>query len=308
MSPIIGVLKGGMSSERKVSLKSGAAVAEALRKRGHTVVEIDVGPDLPERLRAERIDVAWIALHGAFGEDGCVQGLLEIMRIPYTGSSVAASAVAMDKITTKRMLADRSDMQLPGDRIWRVGEGIPDDIRYPIVAKTPSGGSTIGVYICQDAAQLESALVECTGWGEQVLLEDMVVGEEITVAVLDGVAMPVVAIRPVSGFFDFEAKYTKGQTEYLVPAPIDEGTAASAQAQAVAAWNTLGLSGIARADFIVDAAGVPWFLEINTIPGMTATSLSPMAAGALGISFEELVERLMRAARLHQEPAGFPTA
>lgn len=303
MSPVIGVLKGGMSSERKVSLKSGAAVADALRKRGHTVVEIDVGPDLPERLRAEKVEVAWIALHGAFGEDGCVQGLLEIMRIPYTGSSVAASAAAMDKISTKRLLADVPGMRLPGDRVWRDGDGIPEDTTYPVVAKTPTGGSTIGVYICKDAGDLESALVACMGWNEEVLLEDMVIGEEITVAVLDGVAMPVVAIRPNDGFFDFEAKYTKGQTEYIVPAPVSEAVSQSASEQAVAAYRTLSLSGIARADFIVDAEGTPWFLEINTIPGMTATSLSPMAAGALGISFEELVERLMRSARLHLQPA-----
>ena len=150
MSPIVGVLKGGMSSERKVSLKSGAAVADALRQRGHTVVEIDVGPDLPSKLREARIDIAWIALHGAFGEDGCVQGLLEIMRIPYTGSSAAASAMAMDKISTKRMLGDVPAMKLPGDRVWRAGDALPSDINFPIVAKTPTGGSTIGVYICNN--------------------------------------------------------------------------------------------------------------------------------------------------------------
>lgn len=303
MSPIIGVLKGGMSSERKVSLKSGAAVADALRKRGHTVVEIDVGPELPRRLREERIDIAWIALHGAFGEDGCVQGLLEIMRIPYTGSSASASAMAMDKISTKRMLGDVPGMKLPGDRVWRAGDEIPSDITYPIVAKTPTGGSTIGVYICRDLGELMSALAACVEWNDEVLLEEMITGEEITVAVLDGVAMPVVAIRPVDGFFDFEAKYTKGQTEYLVPAPIAESIAQHAQAQAVASYRALSLCGIARADFIVDAAGIPWFLEVNTIPGMTATSLSPMAAAALGVSFEELVERLMRSACLHLQPA-----
>lgn len=303
MSPIVGVLKGGMSSERKVSLKSGAAVADALRQRGHTVVEIDVGPDLPSKLREARIDIAWIALHGAFGEDGCVQGLLEIMRIPYTGSSAAASAMAMDKISTKRMLGDVPAMKLPGDRVWRAGDALPSDITFPIVAKTPTGGSTIGVYICRDSDELEVALAACVDWNEEVLLEEMITGEEITVAVLDGVAMPVVAIRPVDGFFDFDAKYTKGQTEYLVPAPIAEAVAQNAQEQAAASYRALSLSGIARADFIVDASGTPWFLEINTIPGMTATSLSPMAAAALGVSFEELVERLMRSARLHLEPA-----
>jgi len=298
MSQRVGVLLGGMSSERGVSLKSGHAVAEALRSRGHDVVELDVGPDLPERLRAEKIDVAWIALHGAFGEDGCVQGLLEIMRIPYTGSGVLGSATAMDKITTKHLLAD-TVVKLPADRTWRPGEPMPD-IALPVVVKTPEGGSTIGIYMCDTDAELENALLECQTWAKAVLVEEKIVGREITVAVLDGEALPVVEIRPRSGFFDFEAKYTKGETDYLVPAPIPEAVAASAQEQARVAYATLGLEGIARADFIVDAAGVPWFLEINTSPGMTATSLSPMAAGAVGVSFEVLVERLLAGARLRR--------
>ncbi len=294
----VAVLLGGMSTEREVSLKSGGYVAAALRSRGYEVVEIDVGPDLPARLRDERIDVAWIALHGAFGEDGCVQGLLEIMRIPYTGSGVRGSAVAMDKIATKRMLRG-TGVPLPEDRVWRPGDPMPDDLPLPVMAKAPGGGSTIGVYRCETAGELEGAILRCAELGEEVLIEQFVAGDEITVAVLDGHALPVVAIIPDSGFFDFEAKYTKGKTRYVVPAPIDAGVASAAQRYAELAYRLLDLAGVARADFIVDSAGTPWFLEINTLPGMTATSLSPMAAGAVGMSFEDLVESLLVNATNH---------
>jgi D-alanine-D-alanine ligase len=300
--PRVAVLMGGMSTEREISLKSGRAVAQALRQRGHDVVEIDVSPDLPERLRAERVDVAWLALHGAFGEDGCVQGLLEIMRIPYTGSGVRGSAVAMDKIATKRLLRD-AGLHLPMDTVWTQGSPIPQGLSFPVVAKTPNGGSTIGIAMCGDEQALEEALKDCSTFEDDVLIEDFIAGEEITVALLDGVPQPVVSIRPAEGFFDFEAKYTKGQTEYLVPAPIDPVVAATAQAHAAIAFRTIGLSGVARADFIVDESGTPWFLEINTIPGMTATSLTPMAAGAAGISFEDLVEAQLKTAKLHIDVA-----
>ncbi len=301
MSKRVAVLLGGMSPEREVSLKSGHAVAAALRSRGHDVVEIDVGPDLPERLRAEKVEVAWIALHGVFGEDGCVQGLLEIMRIPYTGSSAHSSAIAIDKIATKRRLRF-SEVPMLADAVWRKGEPLPG-VPYPVVVKTPSGGSTIGVYMCDDSYELKRALEACTQWDDEVLIETKMAGEEVTVAVLEGEVLPVIAIRPVEGFFDFEAKYTEGRTEYLVPAPIAPEIAEKVQRHALKVWDVLRLSGIARADFIVDARGYPWFLEINTIPGMTATSLSPMAAAAAGVSFEELVERLLLSARLHVTPA-----
>ncbi|MGB0641031.1 MAG: D-alanine--D-alanine ligase, partial [Myxococcota bacterium] len=296
----IAVLMGGMSSERPISMKSGKAVAAALRSRGHNVVEIDVGPNLPSDLRNHQVDVAWLALHGSFGEDGCVQGLLEIMRIPYTGSGVRASAIAMDKIATKRILRG-TDIPLPEDTVWNQGDPTPHNLTYPVVAKTPNGGSTIGIHICEDEASLTHALNDCGRFEPSVLLEQFVSGKEITVALIDGTPMPVVEIRPSEGFFDFEAKYTKGQTEYLVPAPIDPVIAATAQQYAQTAFRAVGLSGIARADFIVDNDGIPWFLEINTIPGMTATSLTPMAAGANGISFEELVEMCLKGAQLHNE-------
>ncbi|MEC7240347.1 MAG: D-alanine--D-alanine ligase [Myxococcota bacterium] len=299
----VGVLMGGMSTERPVSLKSGKAVLQALREKGWNAVGIDAGPDLPVRLREEGVEVAWIALHGQFGEDGCVQGLLEIMRIPYTGSSASSSAAAMDKITTKRLLAG-TGIPMPADHTWRRGEPLPEGLVYPLVAKTPEGGSTLGIQICQTPEALEAALQEIGGMGDEVLLEDFVDGREITVAVLEGEALPVVEIVPESGFFDFEAKYTEGRTSYLVPAPLEEGVAVAAQRFAEISYEKMGLAGIARADFIVTADGTPMFLEVNTIPGMTATSLSPMAAAETGVPFAELVERLLLGARLFLEDRG----
>ncbi len=300
----IAVLKGGMSAERAVSLKSGKAVSAALRARGWDVVEIDVQPDLPAKLVEANPDIAWLALHGPFGEDGCVQGLLEIMRIPYTGSNVRGSAIAMDKVATKRMLRG-AGVRLPEDTVWTLGDDIPDDLTFPVIAKTPRGGSTIGIQRVTDAGQLEGALVSLSEMDPTVLIEQLIVGDEVTVAVLDGNDLPLVAIRPVAreGFFDFEAKYTEGKTEYIVPAPISEAAAEDARRQARIAWNTLGLSGVARADFIIDADQNAWFLEVNTLPGMTATSLSPMAAGERGIDFGALVEHIARTATLHVQRA-----
>lgn len=299
---IVGVLLGGISPERPISLKSGAAVTRALTSRGWNAVPIDVGADLPERLRAAGVTVAWLALHGPLGEDGCVQGLLEVMRIPYTGSGVRGSAIAMDKIATKRMLRG-SGIPMAADRVWRQGEPFPEDLRFPLMVKTPEGGSTLGIRKCHDPAELEAGLLYCLGYGGEVLLEEFIAGEEITVAVLEGTPLPVVSIVPENEFFDFEAKYTKGKTRYVVPAPIAPGIAAKAQEYARIAYRALDLAGVARADFIVDAEGTPWFLEINTLPGMTETSLSPMAAGEVGMSFEDLVETLLRSARLRVLPA-----
>jgi len=289
---------GGLSSEREVSLESGAAVAGALRRRGWDVVEIDVRRDVAVRLHEAQVAACWIALHGDYGEDGCVQGLLEILGIPYTGSGPKASAAAMDKSVTKRLLAD-TDVPLPDDFSLWPGDAVPDTLRFPVVAKTPCGGSTIGTYICQDRAQLDDAIVGCRAYAPEVLIEQFIQGVEITVALLEGRGLPVVEIRPESGFFDFEAKYTKGKTQYIVPAEISEAAATAAQRYGEISAQILGITGLSRADFIVDDDDVPWFLEVNTIPGMTEMSLSPMAAGAEGIGFDELVEQLLLSARLH---------
>jgi D-alanine-D-alanine ligase len=288
----IGVLLGGMSAERTISIQSGQAVARALRRRGWDTVEIDVGRDLPARLIEEKIDVCWIALHGRYGEDGCVQGVLEVMGIPYTGSGVLASAVAMDKHATKRAVRGLPGVVLAEDAVLLRGE-TAGEVALPVVVKPAIAGSTQGITIAHTRAELERGVEEAFALSDIVLLEAFVAGDEITVAVLDGTALPVVRIVPESGFFDFEAKYTKGRTRYEVPAPIAEAPARQAQEAAVAVYRALGCRGLCRADFIVRADGTPVFLEINTIPGMTETSLSPMAAGAVGMSFDDLVERVV---------------
>ena len=292
----IGVLLGGMSTEREISIKSGKAVAKVLRERGWNAVEIDVDKNLPATLLEKGIDVAWIALHGKFGEDGCVQGLLEIMHIPYSGSSVQACAISMDKITTKKHLQG-SIVHLIQDEIVTRGNS-PTRISLPCVVKDPIGGSSIGVWICQTEKQVKEALLSCTA--QNILIEEYISGHEITVAVLDGEALPVVSIEPKTDFFDLDAKYTKGLTAYTVPAPIPEEVAINAQNQAICAYKMLGMKGIARADFIVPKDGKPRFLEINASPGMTETSLSPMAANAAGIPFSELVERILLSASLNE--------
>ncbi len=292
----IGVLEGGLAAERKVSLKTGAAVAGALRRRGWDVVQIDVGRDLPQRLLEERVDVAWLALHGRFGEDGCVQGLLEVMGVPYTGSGVRASAVAMDKLATKRAVAGVPGVVMADDHVLVRGEPVSADIALPCVVKPLVGGSTIGITLARTRDELERGVEAAWQLHPEVLIEAYVAGEEITVAVVDGEALPVVRILPDSGFFDYEAKYTKGLTRYEVPAQIADATAQAAQAAAVAVYRALGCRGLSRADFIVRADGAPVFREINTLPGMTETSLSPMAAGARGMSFEDLVEHILHGA------------
>ena len=294
----VGVLMGGLSPEQDISRKSGKAVAQALRSRGWNVIEIDVNERLPLLLLEQNIDVAWIALHGVYGEDGCVQGILELMNIPYTGSNVEACAVSMNKDTTKKMLRNTKVNLIP-DRIVQKDTPYSDDI-FPCVFKDPLGGSSIGVWICHSDEDVQKAYRESDI--ESFLVEQYIKGEEITVAVYNDHAFPVVSIRPKEGFFDLEAKYTKGKTDYIVPSPLSDEICLYAQEQAIEAYKNLKMSGIARADFIVDKDNNVFFLEINASPGMTATSLSPMAAKADGISFDELVERILLDAKCARTP------
>ncbi len=301
----VGVLMGGLSSERPISLKTGTAVARALRERGHDVVEIDVGQNLAGELLAGGVQVAWIALHGRFGEDGCVQGLLEVMGIPYTHSGVLASAMAMDKVATKRALMHDSRVVLAIDAVIEKGMETPEDLVFPVVVKPNIGGSTLGMHLAKDPEELSIALGAAFELDPRVLVEEFVAGEEITVTVLDGVAFPAVHIEPDQGFFDFASKYTKGRTTYTCPAELPQSTLLASSIAAVAAYDTLGCRGVARADFIVRVDGTPVFLEINTIPGMTETSLVPMSVGAAGMSFGELCERILNTAtRMQAELSG----
>jgi D-alanine-D-alanine ligase len=294
----IAVLRGGLSAEREVSLRTGAAVLKALSESGYSVIDIDAGRDLAERLRSAEAEVAFIALHGRFGEDGTVQGLLELLNIPYTGSGVLASALAMDKVTAKQLLIYHG-LKTPDFAVFRQGDDAHavDWRRWPAVVKPAREGSTIGVAIVRRAEELPDALAAALVHDSLVLIEEFIEGMEVTVGVLDGDALPIIQVVPKGGFYDYHAKYTAGQTEYILPAPLPAPLYAHLQDAAVAAFRALGCAGAARVDFMVRGENV-FCLEVNTIPGMTETSLLPKAARQAGISFEQLVLKILAGAEL----------
>ena len=291
----IAVLMGGLSAEREISLKTGHAALSALKQLGYDAVAIDVQHDLAQLLKAAGIDVAFIALHGRFGEDGRVQGLLEMMGIPYTGSGVAASAIAIDKVLTKqllmfhRIITPDFDFVRPGDHAAQLLERWSD---LPAVVKPSREGSTIGITIARDRDNLEKGVTDAASMDGTVLIEEFIDGDELTVSVVNGVALPIIKIVPKSGFYDFQAKYISGDTEYLLPAPIDQTVYRQVQQSAEKACLALGCRGAARVDFMLSGDKF-YCIEINTIPGMTETSLLPKAAGEFGWSFTELVEHIL---------------
>jgi D-alanine-D-alanine ligase len=296
----VGVIMGGPSSERAVSLDSGRGVLEALRQKGYDAVPIDwqgLADDLGVHLRREKIDVAWIALHGTHGEDGCVQGLCECYGVPYTGSSVLASALAMDKVATRRIF-DQEGVESPR---WRRYFGPADVARigFPLVVKPSREGSSVGITIVKEESQLAAALEAARALPGHVLLEEYVRGRELSVAVLDDEALGDVEIVPATEFYDYEAKYVRDDTQYFVPARIDEEERRALHAVAVRAHQSLGCSGATRADLILTESGRAVCLEINTLPGMTSHSLLPKIAAHRGIDYPSLVERILATARLH---------
>ncbi|AMV73108.1 D-alanine--D-alanine ligase [Desulfuromonas carbonis] len=298
----IGVLLGGLSAEREISLRTGRAVHAALVAAGYRAVAIDAGRDLPQQLAEAGVEVAFIALHGRFGEDGTVQGLLELIGIPYTGSGVQASAVAMDKVTTKKLLLHH-ELPTPAFEVFHRGEDVAalaERCRhYPRVVKPAREGSTIGVHIVHDAAELKAGVAEALEHDDLLLIEDYIPGAEVTVSVLGEAVLPVIQIVPKGGFYDYQAKYTAGQTEYLLPAPLEPALYARLQQVALQACRVLGCRGAARVDFMVREREF-YCLEVNTIPGMTETSLLPKAARQAGIDFPELVLRILEDAGLNK--------
>lgn len=293
----IGVLMGGLSAEREISLRSGNACLKALTSRGYNAVAIDAVRDLPFRLRDEGIEVAFVALHGRYGEDGTVQGLLEIMGVPYTGSGVLASAIAINKAVTKELLRSKG-IRTPGFvAVNRVEDVKNMKIDLPVVVKPAKEGSTIGISIVRDRKELIPAVEEAFRYDALVLIEDFVKGKEVTVSLLDGRPMAIVEVRPKSGFYDFQSKYTAGMTEYICPADVSNETGKLCREMAVDVYGAVGCSGAARVDIIIDEGG-PQAIEINTIPGMTETSLLPKAAACEGIGFDELVEKILDGASL----------
>jgi len=294
----IAVLYGGISSEREVSLRTGRAVLTALSRCGYNVVGIDADRDLASKVVAAGAEVVFIALHGRHGEDGTVQGLLEILGLPYTGSGVRASSMAMDKVTTKRLLLQQG-IPTPDFCVYQQDDDIALFTRqikhWPVIAKPAHEGSTIGVTIANNPEELVTGLRAGLAYDHTILVEEFIQGDEATVSVLNGAALPVIQVVPKSGFYDFSSKYTAGQTEYLLPAPFAPEIYKELQESAVAAVAILGCLGAARADFMI-RNGKAYCLEVNTIPGMTETSLLPKAAAKAGIDFDELVQRILESA------------
>ncbi len=311
MKEKIAVLMGGRSLEREVSLRSGTRVCDALTERGYRVVPLDVTPELVSALRSERPDAAYIALHGKDGEDGAVQEVLEFLGIPYTGPGVVASTLAWDKAVSKRLFRENGIptpawVTFSTAAFKQMGAAtaldlVPDAVGgFPLVVKPAEQGSALGLTRVTDAEGLPNALMNALSYGDKAIVEKWVDGAELAVSVLDGAdgvrVLPPVEMVAKSGLFDFSAMYTPGETDYYVPARLDENVTAKVVRLAGEVHRLLGCRHVSRVDMVVDADGTPYVLEVNTSPGMTETSLLPMAAESVGVSFQELVELLARAA------------
>ena len=316
LSEKIAVLMGGRSLEREVSLASGKRVSDALTRAGFRVLALDLTQDLVETLRRERPDAVYIALHGKYGEDGTIQELLEFLEIPYTGPGVVSSYLAWDKSVTKHILASNGIptpawVALTADAFKEMGAATALDLMpekvggFPVVVKPSTQGSALGLTKVDDAEKLAEALLGALSFADTALVERWVDGCELAVSVLDGPegpdVLPPVEIVAKSGLFDFSAMYTRGETDYFVPARLDEVVIDEVVNLAARVHELLGCRDVSRVDMVVDASGQPFVLECNTSPGMTETSLLPMAAEAAGRSFEDVVSQISRAALSRRE-------
>jgi D-alanine-D-alanine ligase len=298
----VGVLLGGLSAEREVSVRSGEAVLAALADRGYDACPIFVDRDIDMVLRQSRIDVAFLALHGRYGEDGCVQGLLELLGIPYTGSGVLASALAMNKAKAKEVLRLHNLPTAPG---YLVCADAADDVidshgsfGFPAVVKPAGEGSSLGVQIVNDELELEAAVEQALRFDDQVLVERFIEGREIAVGVIDGKALGAVEIAPRRGFYDFHNRYTAGRTDYHFPARLSPERYRSALRLATLAHDALGCQGATEVDLIVSSRGNEVVLEVDTLPALTPMSLLPKIAHGVGLGFEDMVEEILKGARL----------
>lgn len=296
----IAVLYGGLSAEREVSLKSGAAVHEALVNLGYDAIAIDVDRHLASVLADNSVDLAFIALHGRYGEDGAVQGLLEMAGIPYTGSGVLASALAMNKVYAKAAFAAAGMLIAPYVVVARGEQFDPQTLgfTFPVVVKPSQEGSSVGISIVKNPKDMGVALETAFRYDKEVLVEQFIDGREIQVGILEDRALGAIEIIPRNQFYDFEAKYTPGMAEHVFPAPLPEGLYRKALETGAAAHHALGCSGYSRVDLLVTSREECYVLEVNTLPGMTALSLFPEIAGGVGIPFGELLERILLASSL----------
>jgi D-alanine-D-alanine ligase len=315
----VAVLRGGRSAEREVSLRSGAQVEKALGARGHEVTGVDVDLNTWDLLRDGGFECVFNALHGRLGEDGTVQGMLELLGLPYTGSGVLASALCMDKSRANAMMA-AAGLHIPNFEEIEIKEGVASDLvgrliaKYglPLVVKPVREGSTIGLTIAHDEDQVASGLVLAARYDRRVMVQKFAAGVEITVGVLatpEVLVLPTLEIVSDNPVYDYDAKYTAGKSHHIIPARIPDRAQLDSSAAARRAFVELGCAGMARVDIIVDSKGNPWVLEVNTVPGLTEVSLLPDAAQAAGIAFGELCQKLVdHAIGRHERRVGPPTA
>jgi D-alanine-D-alanine ligase len=290
------VLMGGRSAERRISLQSGSAVLQALQDAGIEAVGLDAaGENLLAELAGGGYARAFIALHGRGGEDGVIQGLLDVLGLPYTGSGVLGSALAMDKLRTKQVW-ESAGVPTPALTLLRSMADVlalQAVLQYPVIIKPAHEGSSIGISKVTDAGQLETAWRLARRYDEEVFAEQWIEGAEYTAGILAAEVLPLIRLETPNTFYDYAAKYEADTTRYLLPCGLEEAREMALQAQSLAAFQAVGASGWGRVDFMLDAAGQPWFIEVNTVPGLTDHSLVPMAARAAGLDFTRLVCRIL---------------
>ena len=301
------VVMGGPSTEAEVSRRTGTAIVEALKSKGYPVVGMELEPmHFAEQIRESGCAIVFNALHGKFGEDGLLQGTLDMLGIPYTGSGVLAAAITMDKAASKRVfLAEgistpKSRMFHSFDKKRNLAGKVEAEFSFPVVVKATSQGSSIGVYIVEKHEDLEKALEEAFQYNDEVLVEEFIKGKELTVTVWGNEeqmeAFPIIEITTLSGRYDYTSKYTKGASSHIIPARISEEKTREVQELAVKTFAACGCRGVARVDMMFREDGTPYVIEVNSVPGMTETSLVPDAARAMGVEFPELCERILEMA------------
>ncbi len=291
----VAVLMGGDSAEREISLLTGQAVYDGLLRRGVNAYSVDTSGDLVATLQQEGFNRAWIALHGRGGEDGTIQGLLELMDIPYTGSGVMGSAISMDKLRSKRLMVG-AGLETPAYRVLRSQQDFAsatESLGFPLMIKPAAEGSSIGLARVNQADELGPAFATAAQFGCEVFAEQWVAGREYTAAILDGRVLPLIRIDAANTFYDYQAKYFSDETTYVCPCGLPAEQERALGEMALVAFDAVGAGGWGRVDFMLDDRQIPLMLEVNTVPGLTSHSLVPMAAAAAGIEFDELVWRIL---------------
>ena len=304
----IAVLCGGMSSEAEISRRSGKGCFDALQRLGYKNAElVEVDKNIAQTLQNGKYEYAYNVLHGKYGEDGCIQGILEILKIPYTGCGVMASAICMNKEYTKRILSTCSEIPLAKSAFVQKGEDVMEktkDLKFPVFTKPVCEGSSFGMTKVNSIDELQAAYDEAVKYNDDVLIEEFIDGTFVTVGVLEqdgkNFATEILEIRPKNEWYDYESKYTPGMSEFILPAKLDENLTKKVKDISIKAHQTAGCRGVSRVDFMISKDGIPYVIEINTSPGMTATSDLPAQSKVMGISYDQLVQIVLNGAGLNK--------